>query len=848
MAGKIRGITIELSGDTKGLVKSLNSAKSAVKGVQTQLRDVNKVLKLDPKNTELLTQKQNLLKEQVEETKNALEKQKQALQDMQNAEDSDKTIEAQNALQREIAETEAKLKEAEAELKNFGSVGAQQFAQVGESVKQAGEKMAGIGDQLTKKVTAPIVALGGLAVKSFKDVDAGLDIIVQKTGATGEAFEEMEGIFKNIARTVPAEFEQIGSAVGEVNTRFGATGEALEELSTQFIQFAQLQGQDVSMAIDQSQKALFAFGLGAESAGAFLDTMNYVTQQTGVTAEKLQAGLISNATAFQELGLSIDQSTMFMGMLEKSGANSETVLNGLRKALKNATAEGKPLDEALSDLEETIMNGTDGMDGLTASYELFGKSGDQIYGAIKNGTLSFKDLAQASIDAGGSVASTFEATLDPVDQFKLTMQGLQVTGAEVGNTLLTILAPAFEKIGTAVQSLGEWWSGLSPQMQDTIVKIGMIVAVIGPLLATGGRLLIGIGQLMTFAPAIIGGITTIGGVITGTMIPALVSVVTAIAPIAIAIGAVIAVGVLLYKHWDEISAKAIEIWGNLKEWFSTTLEAIKTKFSEIWEGIKTTVSTIWDGIKEKITTVINAIKTTISTVFNAIKAFITSVVNGWKIIITTAWNTIKSVVSGVINGIRTNVSNVFNGIKNTISNVFNSIKTIASNVWNGIKNAITNPIQTAKNTVSNIISKIKGLFPLSVGKIFSGFKLPHVEWSWKDVGGVVKIPSFSVSWYKRGAEEGAMFNRESIFGYQNGKFLGGGDATQPEMLIGKNTLLNMISGAVASGMGGDAIYSAVVAGMQDANIQLFIDGKEVTSAVNRRNTFAQRSRWRSQGI
>ena len=829
-SGKIRGITIELSGDTKGLVKSLNGAKSAVRGVQTQLKDVNKVLKLDPKNTDLLKQKQELLKTQVEKTKDALEQQKQALADLQNSADSDKTIDAQNALQREIAETEEKLKSAEQELKAFGSVGAQQFSAVGEQVQAMGKNVASVGDELTKKVTAPIVALGGLSIKAFKDVDAGMDIIVEKTGATGENLKGMQDSFKNIAKSVPSDFETIGSAIGEVNTRFGVTGDELETLSTQFIQFSSLNSQDVSTAVDQTQKALSAFGLSSASAGEYLDVMNTVAQSTGVSVDKLQAGIVQNGTAFQELGLNIEQSTLFMGQLEKSGANSETVLNGLRKALKNATAEGKPLDQALSELEDTITNGTDGMDGLTASYELFGKSGDQIYGAVKNGTISFKDLAKASLEAGGSVEDTFTQTLDPLDQFQVSMQSLKITGAEVGNTLFRVLAPAFDKIATAVEKLGTWWDSLSPKMQDIIVKVGLIIAVIGPLLATGGRLMIGIGQLMTFAPAIVSGVTAIGAVLTGTVIPAIVGVVTALGPIILAIGAVIAIGVLLYKHWDEISAKAIEIWEAIKEFFSKTLEAIKQKFLTIWTNIKTT-----------ITNVINQIKTTVTNIWNAIKTTISNVVNGIRDKVSTTWNSIKEKISNTVQNIKDKVSNVFSSLRDRVSNLFNSIK-----------EKMTAPIEKAKSIIDGVVQKIKGIFPLSIGRIFSNLKLPHISVSAGSppfgIGGKGTKPSFSVDWYAKAMKNGILLNKPTIFGVNyNGQPMGGGEAGD-EWIVGHNSLMSHIQRAVQNGFSTSAIYDAVYSGASNARVEVYIDGQKVTSIVNGHNTSGQLNKLRERGI
>ena len=176
-----------------------------------------------------------------------------------------------------------------------------------------GKKMTGAGKMLSAGLTAPLTAAGTAAVASWKEVDAGLDTIVKKTGATGEAFDDMRQILKNITGDIPTDFETAGAAIGEVNTRFGSTGEELERLSSQFIKFAKLNDTDVSNSIDTVQKALSAFGLGAEDAEGLLDTLNATGQATGASVDTLANGLIQNGTAFQELGLNIEQATVLMG-------------------------------------------------------------------------------------------------------------------------------------------------------------------------------------------------------------------------------------------------------------------------------------------------------------------------------------------------------------------------------------------------------------------------------------------------------------------------------------------------------------------------------------------------------
>ena len=619
MAGRIAGITIKIGADSSKLQDSLKGVDKSLKQTQTALRDVNKLLKFNPGNTELLIQKQRNLKKAIDETKTRLKELRKAAE---NTTPEEIGQDKYDALQREIIDTENKLKSLTKEMHSFGSVAGQKLQAVGASMKELGGTIQNVGKELSTKLTAPILALGGASIAAFKSVDSGYDIMIAKTGATGDAAEKLRGIMNNLASEIPTDFETAGAAVGEVNTRFGITGDELEDLSGKFIKFAKLNNTDVSTSIDGVQKALSAYGLGAESAGSYLDRLNKVGQDTGVSVDKLTSGLVTNGTAFQELGLSIDQSTVFMGQLEKSGANSETVLNGMRKALKNATAEGKPLDQALAELQNTIENGTGSMDGLTAAYDLFGKSGDQIYGAVKNGTLDFEALGATVDDVGGNINTTFEETKDPIDEFKTAMNELKIIGAEIGSTVLEVLKPALDQLKTVLETLKEKWDELSPSQQEMIVKIALIVAAIGPLLAV------------------------IGGIISavGTVIGVLGMLLSPIGLVIAAIAGLIAAGLWLHAHWDQVCEWA----NNLKEKVTQAFESLKANVTEKIQAAKDKVTSVIDTLKSSVTSKIDAMKSAISNTFDSIKNGITNKINAAKDAVSNAISAIKNLLSGSI--------------------------------------------------------------------------------------------------------------------------------------------------------------------------------------------------------
>ena len=606
MARNVKGITIEIGAETTKLTNALKDIDGGLKKTQSKLKDVNKLLKLDPKNTELLRQKQDALKTAIDQTSDRLKELKKAAQEA-----TPETVgqEQYDNLQREIVDTEQKLKSLKDECKEFGSVGTQQAKVVGEQMQKVGKAVQDVGSKLTTHVTAPIVAAGGAAVAAFSEVDQGYDIVIKKTGAAGDAAQEMYDIVDNLATSIPTDFETAGEAVGEVNTRFGLTGDALEALSEQFIKFAKLNDTDVTSSVDSVQKALSAFGLGAEDAEHLLDQLNATGQATGVSVDTLTSGLIQNGTAFQELGLDIDQSVSLMGELEKSGANGETVMQGLRKALKSAAKDGKPLNEALTDLQDTIENGTDDMDGLTAAYELFGKSGDQIYGAVKNGSLDFRNLGADASDAAGSVSDTFEGTLSPMDQWTTTLNNLKLTGAALGSTIGEMLVPAIQKAGELVSSLRAAWEGLSPQQQEMIVQIAGIVAVIGPIVAIIGAIISGIGGLITSMTAIAAVFGTTIGVVAG---------------VAAGIVALIAVIALLIMNWDKVKAKVQEVWQKASQYVGKLKEDVKSKFAQIKKDAVDKVT----GMKNDIVSKLTDLKSKAIEKFNDIKAKIQEKIEG----------------------------------------------------------------------------------------------------------------------------------------------------------------------------------------------------------------------------
>ena len=681
MADKIRGVTIDISGDTTKFTKAIKDANTHLKSTQDALKDVNKLLKLDPKNTDLLKQKQQLLSKAVDETKNKLHELEKAQKAMEDA-GVDKNSEQYMALQREIIATKAELEKAEKASADFGNVMGQQLQAMGSALQEVGGKVTEFGDSLTKNVTTPILAVAGATGAAWNKVDDGMDIIIKKTGATGDELNSMKDIAKDIGSTMPVSFDKIGEAIGEVNTRFGVTGDDLQGLSEQFLKFAEINDANITTSVDRVQKAMSAYGVSIEDTSHFLDTLTVVSQQTGVSVDTLENGLIQNATAFQEMGLSVEQAVMFMGQMEKSGANSETVMNGLRKALKNATADGKDMNTALFELQDAILNGTDSMDGLTLAYDLFGKSGDQIYSAIQNGTLDFTNLANASLETGDAVATTFEEMTDPADQWQTVLNTLMTLGYEIAEAVMPAIQAVVEAVIPVIQGLIDAWNSLDEDTQAFILTAVAVVAAIGPIISVIGNVISIIGFLVTALGTVV---SFLGG------------------PVTLAIGAVIAIGVLFMQNMDAIKQKAGEVYQRVSE-----------KFLAIKQAVSDAVSGAWRVVSEK-----------------------------------------------------------FESIRSTISE----------------------KIESAKQTVHDAIERIKGFFNFSWS--LPSLTLPHFSITGSFSLNPPSVPHIGLEWYAKAMNNGMILNSPTIFGMQNGKLLGAGEAGA-EVVVGANSLYSMIQSAVGS--------------------------------------------------
>ncbi|MGO5292880.1 phage tail tape measure protein [Bilifractor sp. LCP19S3_H10] len=812
MADRIKGITVEIGGDTTKLSDALKGVNKSIRQTQDQLRDVNKLLKLDPGNADLLVQKQKYLSEAISDTKEKLKQEQDALKQLQQGPQTEETFKQQEALTREIENTKQSLEKLKSEFKDVGSVAGVQLQQTGQKMKDVGDKIAGVGTSLSTHVTAPIAAVGAASLAAFKEVDEGADIVTQKTGASGKALKEMQDAANDIATTIPTDFATAGSAIGEVNTRFGLTGEKLKDLSQRFVEFASLNDTDVSTSIDNVSSVLNAFGMDASQTGGMLDVLNSVGQATGLSMDTLSQDLSQNAAQLQAMGLNATQSAQFLGNVEMSGLDVGVAMAGMKKAMKEAAGDGKTLDQALKGFSDTMHSNKSDTEKLQAAYDLFGsKAGASIYNAMQTGKLSLDGFSSDMSSFSGNVSKTFDDTLDPIDKFKTTLNQLKVTGAEIGNSLSEVLAPMLSQAAAALKQFAGFWEKLPGPMQQFIVKAALVAAAVGPVLvgigkvtSSIGTITSGIGKVMTHLGGLSGAMTAFSSV----------SLLPMIGIIAAVVAAVVAV-IAIIKNWGTISNWFKGVWEGVCSGVKAVGTSLSTFFTGLWNGIQTVTTTAWNGIKTGVSTVWNGMKTGASSVFNGIKTNISNAWNTVKTNTTAAWSAIKASIASHSGGIKGIIRTAMAGYQNLWKAGFQmmnqvtggklgSILATVRSKMAGVKLAFSGAMESAKTVVSGGLARIRNFFSRC------RLQLPHIKLPHFSISGSLSlkppsVPHLSVSWYKKAMDEPYLLQRPTIFGLSGGSLLGGGEAGE-EAVVGTRKLQSMI--AEASGQ--DAAAEAIV--------------------------------------
>ena len=771
MAGRIQGITVEIGGDTTKLQTALKGVNTEIRNTQSQLKDVDKLLKLDPGNTELLAQKHRLLGDAVKETKEKLETLKTAAEQAEQAlKDGTITQDQYDGLQREIVETEQKLKSLEEQAKQSGTA-LQNIAAKGEKLKTVGDNISNVGTKLLP-VTAGVVGLGTAAVKTAADFDSAMSKVAAVSGATGKDLDAL----RDKAREMGSKTKFSASEAAEAMNYMAMAGWKTEDMLSGIegvMNLAAASGEDLATTSDIVTDALTAFGLSAKDSGHFADILAAASSNANTNVSMMGETFKYCAPIAGALGFSAEDTAEAIGLMANAGIKGSQAGTALRTIMNNLSGDVKicgssigevtvattNADGSMRDLSDILADCRTAFSGLSesekaaAAESLVGKNAMSGFLALMNaGEADINKLSSAIDNCDGCAAGMAETMNDNLaGQLTILKSQLQELAISFGELLM----PAIRTIVGWIQKFVDWLNSMDEGTRKVIVTIALVAAAIGPVLIIVGKVISAVGTIMTLVPKLAGVINAAKGVF------AAFNAVCAANPYVLIIAAIVAlVAAFIYLWnnceefrqfwidlWESIKEIAVAVWEALKEFFTAAWEAIKTTAVTVWNAIKDFFTGLWEGIKNIFTTVVNAISTfltnawnaiknTVTTVFNAIKTFFTTIWNGIKSVITTvvtaistflstAWNGIKTAITTVLNAIKSVVTTVWNGIKTTITNIVNGIKNAVTTAWNNIKSAVSNAANAIKNAVSNafnaMLNGIKNVCGNIYGAVKSGF-------------------------------------------------------------------------------------------------------------------------------
>ena len=789
MANRIKGITVEIGGDTTKLSKALEGVNKDIKGTQTQLKDVQKLLKLDPTNTELLSQKHKLLADAVSATKEKLEVLKTAAEQANTALANGEISQQQyDALQREIIETENELKRLTTEANNSHTA-LEKMGVLGETLQSAGDKISGVGQKLLP-VTAGVTALGTIAVKTGADFDAAMSKVAAVSGATGSEMDALREKAREMGSKTKFSASEAADAMNYMAMAGWKTNDMLSGIEG--IMNLAASGEDLASTSDIVTDALTAFGLSASDSGHFADILAAASSNANTNVSMMGETFKYAAPVLGSLGYSAEDSAIAIGLMANAGIKSSQAGTALRAAITNLA---KPTDTVASAMEQYGISLTDSsgkmyslrelmeqlrqkLGGLSeaeqaqAAASLFGKEAMSGMLAIINGSpADFEKLSNA-IDTCSDTVDGYNGTTEKMAAVMQDNLAGQVTILksqleELAISFSDILMPTIRSIVSRIQELVDKLNQLDPQTKETIAKIALVAAALGPMLVVLGKTISSVGTVFSAVsklPALFstvqGGIGAITGAL-GVSLGPLLAIIAAVA-------ALVAAFVHLWKTNDKFKSNIIAIWEQIKSTFTGLTQGITDRLNAlgfdfesftdvlkaawdglcnllapIFEGVFQNISNIfsgfadiflnsldvliglftgdweqcWDGIKGIFTSIWNFIVNTFRNIMNTLKG-IADVVLGWfgtswnevwtsiKTFFVDTWNSIASFFTGIVTGIRDFFVNTWTSISNTFTTIVTAIQTVATTVFTAIRDFFTTIFKAIYNFFSTIFNAI----------------------------------------------------------------------------------------------------------------------------------------------
>lgn len=682
-----------------------------------KLRDTQRYLS---SQTDAYTAKVDTLKEELKNLENAENRNEKAISDKKNAlNNAQATL---NNYKKGLDEVNGKLKSGSAQIEEYAK-----------KIENFGSKTKEVGGSLNKNITAPIAAAGTAAYAAWMSVDEAYDNIAVGTGATGDALSKLQESFDNVFAKAPFDAMDISKSLADLNTRFGFTGKVLEDASEKFLRFASVNKTDVSNAVALVSRAMGDAGIPAEEYTSVLDALTTASQASGISIDALTGNITKYGAPMRALGYTTEESIAIFANWEKAGVNTEIAFSGMKKAISNFSAEGKDAKVEFKKTLEEIAKCPDIASATTKAIEVFGtKAGPDLADAIKGGRFEFEEMLKLVESSSGQLDASFEATMDPADKAKVALNNLTLAGAALGDVIQSALGPVFESLADILKDFTEWFKNLNPEIRQTIVFVGGIIAAVGPLLvligALAGTISTALGLFAKFKLALFGTAEQAG--MMGTLVSGLTGPILAVIGI---IALVTAALIDLYNNNEEFRKNVNDMISNLIEILQTLwnsflypiLTAVKDVLLDIWNNA---ILPVWETVKNCIADIIaklSGLIEVLTPVINFIIQLLSALLIPAFLLLA---NTIGAVVSEAISffgALLSNVSQVIGGIIQVISGIIQFITGVFTGnwkqAWNGIvsifKGIFDGIVGIAKAPINGVISLVNGVISAVNGMI-----------------------------------------------------------------------------------------------------------------------------------
>ena len=273
-----------------------------------------------------------------------------------------------------------------------------------EAVETIAQALAAAGITATiKEITSAVYDLTDTYSNAEK-------IIVNATGATGDALDSLGASMLKAYSGNDDALDAVAGAVGEINTRLGYTGDTLSEVTGEFLDFADITGQDVVGSVQLVTKVMNKWGEDSSKLPNVLDDLAYAGQISGLSVTTLSNTLITGASSLQEMGLSLENAIGLLAKMELYGVEGTSTITAMRTAVKNFAADGLDAQEALQDTITEIANMKDSSEATTKAVEVFGsKVGVDFARAIRDGAITTDTLTGSLDEAAGTLERTAAA-------------------------------------------------------------------------------------------------------------------------------------------------------------------------------------------------------------------------------------------------------------------------------------------------------------------------------------------------------------------------------------------------------------------------------------------------------